>query len=128
MENKFELFGGCLGNGITVCNKAVEENGDYKKIAHISEGGRIQFYIKNPEDYIPDDAMKTIARWSEENEKKFKEWYLKKSTVDRYIYLLENIPFTRLLEPTLKEYLDHYKGDLKAKVTRLEPIFFKEYA
>ena len=23
---------GCLGNGITVCNKAVEENGDYKKL------------------------------------------------------------------------------------------------
>lgn len=31
MKRKFELFYICLGNGITVCNKAVEENGDYKK-------------------------------------------------------------------------------------------------
>jgi hypothetical protein len=42
--------------------------------------------------------------------------------------LLDRIPSTRLFEPTLKEYLDHYKGDLKASVTALEPIFFKEYA
>lgn len=27
---KFELFMGCFGNGITVCNKAVQEHGDYK--------------------------------------------------------------------------------------------------
>lgn len=34
---KFELFMGCFGNGITVCNKAVMEHGDYKRIAHIRE-------------------------------------------------------------------------------------------
>ena len=28
---KFELFMGCLGNGITLANKAVEENHDYKQ-------------------------------------------------------------------------------------------------
>lgn len=38
---KFELFMGCLGNEITVCNKAVEENGDYKIIAHIANCGKI---------------------------------------------------------------------------------------
>ena len=27
---RFELFMGCIGNRIAVCNKAVEENGDYK--------------------------------------------------------------------------------------------------
>lgn len=31
MAGKFKLFCGCLGNGTTVCNKAVTENGDYKK-------------------------------------------------------------------------------------------------
>ena len=29
---KFDLFMGCLGNGVTVCNKAVEQHGDYKKV------------------------------------------------------------------------------------------------
>ncbi len=44
---KFELFMCCLGNGITVCNKAVEENGDYKSVAHIAECGKITWYV-NP--------------------------------------------------------------------------------
>lgn len=38
---KFKLFMGHLGNGITVCNKAVQEHGDYKVIAHIAECGKI---------------------------------------------------------------------------------------
>lgn len=54
----FELFIGYLGNGATVCNKAVEENGDYKTIAHISVAGNIKLYVK--EDYIPKDAMEKI--------------------------------------------------------------------
>lgn len=44
---KFELFMGCFGNGITVCNKAVQEHGDYKVIAHIAECGKITWYV-NP--------------------------------------------------------------------------------
>mgnify|MGYP006888164720 FL=1 len=40
-KGKFDLFMGCLGNGVTVCNKAVKENGDYKTIAHIAECGKI---------------------------------------------------------------------------------------
>lgn len=46
-KENFELFLGCLGNGITVCNKSVEENGAYKTIAHIAECGKITWYV-NP--------------------------------------------------------------------------------
>lgn len=38
-KRNFELFMYCLGNGITVCNKAVMEHNDYKQIAHISANG-----------------------------------------------------------------------------------------
>lgn len=31
----FKLFLGCLGNGVTVCNSAVMEDGDFKMVAHI---------------------------------------------------------------------------------------------
>ena len=55
---KFELFIGCLGNGLTVCNKAVEENGDYKTIAHIAECGTITWYVN--QSYVPDDALLII--------------------------------------------------------------------
>lgn len=57
---KFELFMGCLGNGITVCNKAVLENGDYKMVAHISSVGMIHFYVKP--SYIPEEAMERIKK------------------------------------------------------------------
>ena len=56
---KFELFMGCLGNGVTVCNKAVIENGDYKHIAHIAECGKITWYV-NPSTYVPGDALLRI--------------------------------------------------------------------
>lgn len=44
MKN-FDLFLGCLGNGITVCNKAVSEHGDYKRVAHISPAGNVRLYV-----------------------------------------------------------------------------------
>ena len=57
---KFELWFGCLGNGTTVCNKAVEENGDYKIIAHISECGNIRWRVKEP--YVPVEDMKQTSK------------------------------------------------------------------
>ena len=45
----FKLFLGCLGNGVTVCNSAVMENGDFKMVAHISNEGKITWYVG--EDY-----------------------------------------------------------------------------
>ena len=60
MKGKFELFMGCLGNGITVCNKAVMEHGDYKQIAHISDNGKIKYYVS--EGYIPADDMRRIEQ------------------------------------------------------------------
>ncbi|MBQ6091657.1 MAG: hypothetical protein IJL07_10380 [Lachnospiraceae bacterium] len=127
MNKKFELFGGCLGNGITLCNKAVYENGDYKVIGHISEYGRIKFYVADPVNYIPDEAMKTICRWSEENEKKFKERWFKLPDIKRYEILLDEIPYTALLESPIKETLKACT-DLREKVVLLEQIYFKNYA
>ena len=68
-SRKFELYMGCLGNGTTVCNKAVMEHGDYKTIAHISPAGNIKLYV-HP-DYIPPDAMKRIESASEYNRAEF---------------------------------------------------------
>ncbi len=128
MANKnFELFGACLGNGITLCNKAVTENGDYKTIGHISNAGRIKFYIKNPETYIPDDAMKTICRWSEENEKKYRAWWFKLPDLERYQKMLDAIPYAVLLEHPMKETLKACT-DLREKVVLLEQIYFKDFA
>ena len=49
----FDIGMGYLGNGLTVWNRAVEENGDYQNIAHISSEGEIHYYV----DGLPDDVV-----------------------------------------------------------------------
>lgn len=64
----FELFIGYLGNGATVCNKAVTEHGNYKTVAHISNAGNIKLYVAL--DYIPAEAMQQIKATADEHRKK----------------------------------------------------------
>lgn len=125
MKN-FELFGGCLGNGTTVCNKAVIENGDYKTIAHISNGGRIKWYIQNPESYVPADAMKIIQGWADSANKKFMEDWNKLPDLKKYEKILDEIGYLPLLNHPLKEQLKNCTN-LHEKVTLLEKIYFEKY-
>lgn len=37
---------GSLGNGLTVWDRTVEKNGDYKTLAHIQDSGEIRWYCK----------------------------------------------------------------------------------
>lgn len=70
MDNKmFKLWIGCFGNGLTVCNEAVEVNGDYKTVAHISNAGNIKLYVK--ESYIPREDMEWIKEVAQNNKKNF---------------------------------------------------------
>ena len=121
---KFELFGGCLGNGTTVCNKAVMENGDYKTIAHISNGGRIKWYIKNPESYVPAADMKIIQGWADSANKKFMEDWNRLPDIMKYEKILDRIPYTVLLDHPMKEQLKACT-DLHQKVELLEKIYFE---
>ena len=54
----FDIGMGYLGNGLTVWNRAVEENGDYQTIAHISDEGKIHYYV----DGLPDDVVARIEQ------------------------------------------------------------------
>lgn len=125
MENKkFELFGGCLGNGTTVCNKAVIENGDYKVIAHISNGGRIKWRIKNPESYVPAADMKIIQGWADAANKRFMENWNKLPDIVKYERILNRLSYAWLLKHPLKEQLKACT-DLHEKVMLLEKIYFE---
>lgn len=86
---KFELFMGCFGNGTTVCNKAVMENGDYKMIAHISEYGTIKWYVK-PET-IPGDALLKIEHVADTSHDNWKAWLNSMPSIKRYEYLLDRV-------------------------------------
>ena len=86
MEN-FKLWMGCLGNGITVCNSAVEESGDYKHIAHISDNGKIALYV--PKSYIPVEDMQRIEQAASEQRKTFLNEWNKQSDIRKYEKLLD---------------------------------------
>ena len=55
---EYDIGMGYLGNGLTVWNRAVEVNGDYQNIAHISPEGEITYYVQN----LPQSVVKRIEQ------------------------------------------------------------------
>lgn len=116
MEQKFELFMGCLGNGITLANKAVEENNDYKIIGHISEGGNIKLYVD--ETYILEEDMTKIKNVAQQTQKKFRENFERQDIYKQYFTILDFLPIRKLLyysddrplEEKLPEMREYYYG------------------
>lgn len=110
---KFELFRGCLGNGITICNKAVMEYGDYKKIGHIGNNGKLKLYVST--DYIPEDAMEIIQRDMQEQRQKYLKWWNSLSAIEKYSRLLDKLPIGEYLE-----VISHKEMSMKEKVAMME--------
>ena len=86
MEN-FKLWMGHLGNGITVCNSAVESNGEYKYIAHIGNSGKIALYV--PKSYIPVEDMQRIEQTAADRRKTFLTEWNKQPDIEKYEKLLD---------------------------------------
>lgn len=93
---KFELFMGHLGNGITVSNKAVEEDGDYKSVAHIAECGKITWYV-NPVKYVPSDALLKIEHDANVQHEKWERWLSSMPKFQQYQTLLDAVPMNVML-------------------------------
>lgn len=93
---KFDLFMGCLGNGLTVCNKAVMEGGDYKMVAHISAAGNITFYVS--ENYIPAEDMAKIRSEAANMKNKYKQEFEKYSEGEQYYRILDSLPTSEFCE------------------------------
>lgn len=62
----FDIGMGYLGNGLTVWNRAIEENGDYQTIAHISDEGEIHYYV----DGLPEDVVARIEQAAAQEQQK----------------------------------------------------------
>lgn len=63
---EFDIGMGYLGNGLTVWNRAVEVNGDYQNIAHISPEGEITFYVQD----LPQSVVERIRQTAEREKSK----------------------------------------------------------
>ena len=55
-EAKYDIGMARKGNGITIYNKAEEENGDYKNVAHIDNKGKVKYLDKK----VPSNIKKEI--------------------------------------------------------------------
>lgn len=93
---RFELFMGCLGNGITVCNKAVMEHGDYKMVAHISPEGEVKWYVEP--GYTPAEDVIKIRREADIQRNKYEVWWQSLSPEKRYEIELERMSPAELVE------------------------------
>lgn len=121
-SNKFELFMGCKGHGLTVANKAVEEHGDYKNICWISPAGNIKWSVK-PES-IPGSDLLRIERTAESYEQKAR------ADLDRdfsanpagTVYRM----LDRLTVSQLVDFTKQFHGEpLEVKYTNLIPLYLK---
>ncbi len=111
---KFELFMGCLGNGITVCNKAVEQYGDYKKVCHISEHGKITWYVNI--DYVPGNDLLKIEHQADVLYHKFINMFDSWEELKQYQYLLDrakHIDYMQVIsmkDATITEKIQYLKN------------------
>jgi len=58
---KYDIGSGWMGNGLTIWNRAEEEHGDYKIIAHISPDGKLSIRDKQ----LPSDIKKMFQMWAD---------------------------------------------------------------
>lgn len=123
MKN-FELFMCCLGNGLTVCNKAVEEHGDYKQIAHISPAGNIKWYV--PCGYVPGPDLLRIEHTADAMYHNFKLALERDLVADKartYFRMLDALPYH-----VYKRFSDETKDEPdETKLEKLTDLYL-EYA
>ena len=112
---KFDLLMCCLGNGITVCNKAITEHNDYKIIAHIADCGKINWYID--QQSIPKDAMQRIENAALENRKLWENHLSSMGEQKALYYFLDNVPHNDFMQvirnmkdSTMAEKLEYLKA------------------
>lgn len=90
---KYDLMFGCFGNGTTVCNRAQTERGDYKIIAHISEGGNVTYY-----DKLPADIVERIEKTAADDKQKFQAEFIKLPKIKQYEIILDSLPMDKWSE------------------------------
>jgi hypothetical protein len=72
--SKYDIGAGSMGSGTTFWNRKEEEFGDYKKIAHVSDSGKVTFYDKTLPSAVKqhiEDYVKTQAESVNESKKMF---------------------------------------------------------
>lgn len=116
---KFKLFMCCLGNGITVCNEAVQENGDYKIIAHVASCGKITWYV-DPGAYVPGADLLKIEHAADVQRVSWENWLNSMPEAKQYEKLLEIVPHVVFM------HVLHMSGDMSDKIAYLKNVCYEK--
>ena len=109
---EFDIGMGYLGNGLTVWNRAVEVNGDYQNIAHISPEGEITFYVQD----LPLSVVERIRQAAEREKPKdatLPEFY------QAYLKIKADNPSSLLLYQ-MDDFFEAYAEDAEVVGTALD--------
>ena len=111
-STQYDIGMGYLGNGLTVWNRAVEVNGDYQNIAHISPEGEITFYVQD----LPQSVVERIRQVAEREKPKdaaLPEFY------QAYLKTKADNPSSLLLYQ-VGDFFEAYADDAEVVGTALE--------
>lgn len=122
----FELFMGRLGNGLTVCNKAVMEHNDYKQIAHISPVGNIKWYV--PVSYVPGPELLRIEHTADAMYHNFKSALERELEADdermiwrTYWRMMDALPYD-----AMRKFVEETKtAAMPDKIEKLKDLYLK---
>ena len=109
---EYDIGMGYLGNGLTVWNRAVDVNGDYQNIAHISPEGEITFYVQD----LPQSVVERIRQAAEREKPKdaaLPEFY------QAYLKTKADNPSSLLLYQ-VGDFFEAYADDAEVVGTALE--------
>ena len=109
---EYDIGMGYLGNGLTVWNRAVEVNGDYQNIAHISPEGEITFYVQD----LPQSVVERIEQAAEREKPKdaaLPEFY------QAYLKTKADNPSSLVLYQ-MGDFFEAYADDAEVVVTALD--------
>lgn len=96
MKLSFDLMMCCLGNGVTLVNRAVWENNDYKTIGHISDAGNIKYYIDIKA--IPQADKDRINAEAERMHRAFRTKFEALPEVNQYDKILSSLPMDTFVD------------------------------
>lgn len=96
MKLSFDLMMGCLGNGVTLFNRAVWENNDYKTIGHISNAGNIKYYIDIKT--IPQADKNRINAEAERMHRAFRTKFEALPEINQYDKIISSLPIDTFVD------------------------------
>lgn len=94
MENN--LFFGCYGNGTLVSDRTRSEYGDYKKVCHISDDGKIRWYASP--DKLDRESLNRIETAAQRQKDRYETWLYSLTETERKKVLLDRMTDAEFLE------------------------------